>query len=136
MKRLRHLAFAAQRGGEQIRAEKQQARPIYDALAKALRLWDILGLAKYDDLAYEDTVVWLLQYLPEAHDVSSVESLVFQACAEQQGSSDFSPDQSLMIKFLADDLWSVWTDYLRRSEQPTFSQIRFRSRMRRFLLPQ
>src|SRR5215813_9802838 len=78
MKRLRHVAFAAQRGGEQIRAEEQQARPIYDALAKALRHWDIPSLAKYDNLAYENTVVWLLQHLPEAHDVSSVESLVSQ----------------------------------------------------------
>ena len=136
MKRLRrHLAFTAQRGGEQMRAEEQQARPIYDALAKVLRHWDILGLVKYDNLAYENTVIWLLQHLPEAHDVSSVERLVFQACAEQQESADFSPDQSRIIKFLADDVWSAWTDYRQRSEQPTFSQAHSRARMRRFLLP-
>ena len=89
MKRLRHLAFTAQhRGGEQTREEKQQAVAVYDAIAKALRYWDILGLAKYDDLAYEDSVVWLLQYLPEAHDVHSVESLV-RRLAEQQGSNQF-----------------------------------------------
>ena len=118
-----------------MRAEEQQARPIYDALAKALRHWDILGLAKYNDLAYEDTVVWLLQHLPEALDVSRVESLIFQAFAEQQESTDFSPDQSLIIKFLADDLWSAWTEYLQRSEKPTFSQAHSRARMRRFVLP-
>jgi len=135
MKRLRHLVFAAQRGGEQIRVDGQQVRPIYDAIAQAVHKWDILGLTKFDDLAYEDTVVWLLQHLPEAHDVSSVESLVFQAFAEQQESADFSPEQSLMIKFLADDLWSVWTNYLYRSEQPTISQVRFRSRMRQHYYP-
>src|SRR5215813_7771794 len=100
MKRLRHLSHTAQQGG-QIQVDDQQVTPIFDLIAQALHKWDILGLAKYDDLAYEDTVVWLLQYLPEAHDFHSVESLVLQACAEQQGSSDFSPDQSLLIKFLA-----------------------------------
>ena len=54
MKRVRHVAFTAQRGGEQIREDEQQAPPIYNALAQAVHQWDILGLAKYDDLAYED----------------------------------------------------------------------------------
>ena len=135
MKMVRHGAFTAQQR-RQIQADDQQVTPIFDLIAQALHKRDILDLAKYDDLAYEDTVVWLLQRLPDAHDVSSVESLVLQACAEQQGASDFTPDQSLLIKFLAHDLWSVWTDYLRRSEQPTFAQVRFKSRMRRFVLPQ
>jgi len=132
MQRLRNLVFAAQRG-EQIRAEEQQATPIYEAIAKAVHKWDILGLTRFDTL--EDMVVWLLQHLPEAHDVSSVESLVFQAFAEHQESADFSPDQSLIIKFLADDLWSAWTSYLQRSEKPTFSQAHSRARMRRFYYP-
>src|SRR5215813_10740669 len=127
MKRLRHLSHTAQQG-EHIQTDEHQVTPIFDLIAQAVHKWDLLGLTKFDDLAYEDTVVWLLQYLPEAHDVSSVERLVLQACAEQQESSDFSPEQSLMIKFLADDLWSVWTDYRQRSEKPTFSQVRFRSR--------
>ena len=135
MKRLHHLSYTPQRGGEHIRAQEQQPTPIYNAISQAVHKWDILGLTKCDDLAYEDTVVWLLQHLPEAHDVSSVESLVLQACAEQQGSSDFSPDQSLLIKSLADDLWSAWIDYCHRSEQPTFAQVRFKSRMRRFYYP-
>src|SRR5215467_16256822 len=112
MKRLRHLSHTAQQGGH-IQTDEHQVTPIFDLIAQALHKRDILDLAKYNDLAYEDTVAWLLQHLPDAHDVHSVESLVLQACAEQQGSSDFSPDQSLMIKCLADDLWSVWTDYLR-----------------------
>jgi hypothetical protein len=135
MKRVRHRAYIAQQGGGQIREDEQQAIPIYDAITKAVHKWDILGLAKYNDLAYEDTVVWLLQHLPEADDVHSVESLIGQAVTEQQGSPDFSPEQSIMIKFLAEDLWSAWTDYRHRSEQPTFSQVRFRSRMRQHYHP-
>ena len=114
----------------------KQSTPIYDAIAQAVCSWDIRGIGTYDKFFYEDIVIWLLQHLPEGHDVSSVESLVFQAFAEQQESADFSPDQSLIIKFLADDLWSAWTDYRHRSEKPMFSQVRFRSRMRRFVLPQ
>ena len=135
MKRVGHGAFTAQQGG-QIQADDQQVTPIFDLIAQALHKWDILGLAKYDDLAYEDTVVWLLQRLPEAHDVHSVESLIVQAFTDQQGSSDFSPEQSLMITFLADDLWSIWTAYLQRSDKPTFHQVRFRSKMRRFYYPE
>jgi hypothetical protein len=135
MKRVRHLTYTPQRGGEHIREDEQQPTPIYNAIATALRDGDILGFSKYDDLAYEDTVVWLLQHLPEARDVHSVERLIVQAFAEQQGSSDFSPEQSLMLKCLADDLWSVWIDYLRRSEKPTFTQVRFRSRMRQHYHP-
>src|SRR5215813_11682440 len=118
MKRVRHGAFTAQ-PRRQIQADELQAIPIYDAIDQAVHKRDILELTKFDDLAYEDTVVWLLQHLPEAHDVSSVESLVLQAFAEQQGLSDFTPEQYLMITFLAEDLWSVWTDYLQRSEKPT-----------------
>src|SRR5262245_55795535 len=108
MKRVRHGAFTARQGG-QIQADDQQIRPIYDAIAQAVHKWNILGLTKLDDLAYEDMVIWLLQHLPEAHDFHSVESLIVQAFTDQQGSSDFSPEQSLMIKCLADDLWSIWT---------------------------
>src|SRR5215470_5909866 len=102
VKRLHHLSYTAQQRRGQIRADEQQAIPIYDAIAQAVHKWDILELTKFDDLAYEDTVVWLLQHLPEAHDVRSVESLVLQTFAEQQESADFSPDQSRIIKFLAD----------------------------------
>jgi hypothetical protein len=43
MKRLRHLAYTPQRGGGQIREDEQQATPVYDAIAQAVRYWDILG---------------------------------------------------------------------------------------------
>ena len=134
IQRLRHHNLVLAPQGEQMDHD-QLVRPIYDTITKALHKWDILGLSKFDGLVYEDTVVWLLQHLPEAHDVHSVERLVLQACAEQQGLSDFTPDQSLLIKSLADDLWSAWTDYLRRSEQPTFAQVRFKSRMRQHYYP-
>src|SRR5215471_15078264 len=114
MKRVGHGAFTSQ-PRRQIQADEPQAIPIFDLIAQALHKWDLLGLTKFDDFAYEDTVAWLLQRLPDAHDVHSVESLVLQACAEQRESSDFTPEQSLMIKFLADDLWSILTDYRHRS---------------------
>jgi hypothetical protein len=64
-----------------------------------------------------------------------MERLIFQAFAEQQRVPDFSPDQSLMIKFLADDIANCWAEYLQRSEQSTFSQAHSRARMRRFYYP-
>src|SRR5262249_46335119 len=104
MKRLRHLAFTTQyRGGEHLREDEQQAVPVYDAIAQAVHKWDILGLTKFDDLAYEDTVVWLLQHLPEAHDLHSVERLIVQAFTDQQGSNQFDPDDVLRMKALAED---------------------------------
>src|SRR5215471_7673269 len=124
--RLQYRTLFTAPQGEQMDHD-QQATPIFDLIAQALHKYDILGLTKFDDLAYEDTVVWLLQHLPEAHDVSSVESLVLQAFAEQQESADFSTDQSRIIKFLADDVWSAWTEYRHRSEQPTFSQAHSRA---------
>jgi hypothetical protein len=92
--RLRHRNLFTAPQGEQMDHD-QQAIPIYDAMTKAVHKWDILGLAKYDDLAYEDTVVWLLQHLPEAHDFHSVERLIVQALSEQQGSHQFAPDDVL-----------------------------------------
>ena len=135
IKRRHRNLFTAPQEGEQTNHD-QQTTPIFDLIAQALHKWDVLGLAKYDDLAYEDTVVWLLQHLPEAHDVHSVERLIVQAFTDQQGSSDFSPEQALMLKFLADDIANCWADYLQRSEKPIFTQVRFRSRMRRFYYPE
>ena len=129
MKRVRHLAFTAQRG-QQIREDEQQARPIYDAIATALRDGDILGFSKYDDLAYEDTVVWLLQHLPEAHDLHSVERLIVQAFAEQQGSHQFDPEDVLLMRALSEDIWHAWSQYLQRHERATFSQAHSIARMR------
>ena len=85
MKRLRHVVFAAEQRKEHMREDDQQVTPIFDLIVQALHKRDILDLAKYDDLAYEDTVVWLLQHLPEAHDVHSVESLVLQLLRSNRG---------------------------------------------------
>jgi hypothetical protein len=136
MKRLRHVAFRAQqREGEHIREEEQQAIPIYNVISQAVHKWDILGLIKFNNLIYEDTVVWLLQHLPEAHDVHSVESLIVQAFAEQQGSPQCDPDDVLRMKALAEDIWHAWSQYLQRHEQSAFSQAHSRARMRRFYQP-
>jgi hypothetical protein len=130
--RYRHLLTAPQ--GEQMDHD-QQMTPIFDLIAQALHKWDILGLAKYDDLAYEDTVVCLLQQLLEAHDFHSVESLVFQAFAEQQGSNQSAPEDVLPMKALAEDIWHAWSQYLQRHEPSTFAQAHSRARMRRFYHP-
>jgi hypothetical protein len=127
MKRIRHLAYTPQRGGH-IREDEQQATPVYDAISQAVHKWNILGLTKFDDLAYENTVVWLLQHLPEAHEVQSVEGLIVQAFTEQQGSSQCDPDDALLMKALAEDIWHAWSQYLQRNEPSTFSQSRARAR--------
>jgi hypothetical protein len=128
MKRLRHVVFTAQRGGEHIRENEPQSLPIYDAIAQAVHKWDILGLTKFDNLVYESTVVWLLHHLPEAHDFPSVESLIVQAFAEQQGSHQFESEDVLRMKALAEDIWHVWSQYLQRHEQSAFAQARSRAR--------
>ena len=109
-------------------ANDQQAIPIYDLIAQALHKWDISGLTKFDDLAYENTVVWLLQHLEPLSDCNDVERLLLQALAEQQGSPQFTPEQSLLIKALADDLWNAWSQYLHRRDQSAFAQARSRGR--------
>jgi hypothetical protein len=121
VKRLRHVLFAAEQRKEQIRGEEQQATPIYDAIAQALYKWNIMGLTN------EDTVVWLLQQLPEAHDVHSVERLIMQAFADQHGSHQFDPEDVLLMRALAEDIWHAWSQYLQRHETATFSHARARA---------
>jgi len=129
MKRLRHLAFTAQhRGGEHIRAEEQQAIPIYNAIAQALHKWDPLGLAKYDDLAYETDVLWLLQHLPATSHCNDVEDMLKERFGQQQDSNQFDPEDVLRMKALAEDIWHAWSQYLQRHEQSAFAQARSRAR--------
>ena len=52
-------------------------------------------------------------FLPQSR--RGLQGLLFQALADQQMSLQFTPIQSLMIKFLAATLWAVWTDYRKRS---------------------
>src|SRR6266446_6894061 len=121
IKRLRHRNLMTAPQGEQMDHD-QQTTPIFELIAQALHKWDILGLAKYDNLAYEDVVIGLLQHLEPLSDRNDVERLIFQALAERQGSSDFSPDQSLMLKALADNIATCWAKYLRRREQSSLAQ--------------
>jgi len=113
----------------------QQATPIYDAIAQAVHKWDIVGLTKFDDLAYETDVLWLLHHLPATANRHDVEALLQERFAELQGSPQLTPEQSLRLQALADDVWASWTEYLQRSEQPTFAQAHARARMRQHVLP-
>jgi hypothetical protein len=138
MKRLRHLAFTAQhRGGEHIREDEQQVCPIYDAIAQAVHKWNILGLTKFDDLAYETDILWLLQHLPATSHGNDVADLLKEYFAEQRGSHQFDPDDVLRMKALAEDIWHTWSKDLQRHETSTFSYARSRARglMRRHDTP-
>ena len=128
MKRLRHVLFAAEQRKEQIRGEEQQATPIYDAIAKALRDGDIFGLAKYDDLAYETDVLWLLRHLPATANHHDVEALLQERFGQQQGFNQLDPDDVLRMHALAEDIWHAWSQYLQRHEQSAFAQARSRAR--------
>jgi hypothetical protein len=130
MKRVRHVAFTAQRGGEHIREDEQQVCPIYDAIAQAVHKWNILGLTKLDDLAYEMDVLWLLQHLPAISHRNDVEDLLKERFTERQNSPQCDPDDVLRMQVLAEDIWHAWSQYLQRHDQSTFAQAHSRSRMR------
>jgi hypothetical protein len=127
MQRVRHLAFTAQRG-QHIREDEQQAIPIFDLIAQALHKWNIMGLTKLDDLAYETDVLWLLQYLPVTSHRNDVEELLKERFTEQHGAAPLPPEQALMLKALAEDLWHAWSQYLQRHEPSAFAQARARGR--------
>src|SRR5262245_35046335 len=127
MTRSRHVAFTAHRGGEHMRETEQQVTPIYDAIDQALRYADILGLTKFDDLAYETDVLWLLQHLPAASHGNDVADLLKERFGQQQGSNEFVPEDTLRMKALAEDIWHAWSQYLQRNETATFSHARARA---------
>lgn len=134
MKRSRHLAFTTQRGREQIRAEEQQAIPIYNAIAHTLRDEDVLRIA-HNDFAYETDVLWLLHHLPTTSHHNDVEELLKERFTEQHGAAPLPPEQALMLKALAEDIWHAWSQYLQRHDQSAFAQAHSRARMRRFSHP-
>ena len=137
MKRVRHVAFTAQQDDDQIREDEQQATPIFDLIAQALHKWDILCLAKYNNLAYEGVVIWLIQHLEPLSDRNDVERLIVQVFTEQQGSNQVDPEDVLRMKALADEIFRCWSVYQQRNETSALSKkTHTRSRMRRFLLPQ
>jgi hypothetical protein len=135
MKRVRHLTFTAQGEGEQIREDEQQAIPIYNAISQAVHKWDILGLTKFDDLAYEADVLWLLQHLHAVSHGNDVAELLQERFGQQQGSNQCDPEDVLRMKALAEDIWHAWSQYLQRHEPSTFAQAHSRARMRRFYHP-
>src|SRR5215470_9702825 len=128
MQRSRHVAFTTHRGGEHMRAEEQQATPVYDAIDHALRYADILNMVKYHDYPYETDVLWLLQHLPTASHGNDVEELLQERLAEQQSSNQFDPEHVLRMKALAEDIWHAWSQYLQRHEQSAFALTQSRAR--------
>ena len=137
MQRSRHVAFTALRRGEQIRAEEQQATPVYEAIAQALRECDPLRRVQYNDYPYETDVLWLLQHLPATSHRNDVEELLRKRFAQQQGSPQCDPEDVLRMKALAEDIWHAWSQYLQRHDQPAFAQARSRAQglMKRHYYP-
>ena len=94
MKRSRHVAFTAHRGGEHIRETEQQATPVYDAIDQVLRYADILNRVKYHDYPYETDVLWLLQHLPATSHRNEVAELLKERFAGKQGSHQFDAEHA------------------------------------------
>jgi hypothetical protein len=119
-----------------MQESEPQPTPVYDAIAQALRDWDVLRIA-HNDVAYETDVLWLLHHLPATSHRNDVAELLKERFREQQDSHQFAPEQSLMLKALADDIWHAWSQYLQRHDQTAFAQARSRARglMRRHDAP-
>jgi hypothetical protein len=111
-----------------MREDEQQATPVYDAIAQAVHKWNILGLTKFDDLAYETDLLWLLQHLPATSHRNDVAELLKDRFAEQQGSHQCDPEDVLRMQALAADIFACWSQYLQRSEQSAFAHARSRAR--------
>lgn len=133
--RLRHRNLHVTPQAEKNIHHDESQKPIYDAIATSVKDWNILGLTKDDAFAYEDTTVFLMQHLPETHDLHSVKKLLLQVLAKQHVYPDFSPEQMLSIQSLADDIFECWNQYLQRNETSTFSQARFKALMSRHHSP-
>jgi hypothetical protein len=114
-------------GGEVNVQGEQQAIPIYDAIAQALRDGDVLRIA-HNDFAYETDVLWLLHHLPATSHCNDVEDLLKKRFGQQQGSPQCDPEDILLMRALAEDIWHAWSQYLQRNETATFSHARARAR--------
>ena len=117
MKRLRHVAFRAQyRGGKPIRDDDPAAYtyvaarydPVYQQIRQALQRWDIKGIAKDDQDAYERETVLLLRNLPQLRQVKEARSLVYDLFADQDASPDVAATQAVNLDLLADEVWYLW----------------------------
>jgi hypothetical protein len=89
MKRLHHLSYTAQRGGEQIRDDEPaeytyvatRYDPVYQHIRQALQRWDIKGIAKDAPDTYERETVLLLKHLPTLQHVKAARSLIYDLFA-------------------------------------------------------
>jgi hypothetical protein len=123
-------------GGEVNVQGEQQAIPIYDAIAQALRDGDVLRIT-HNDFAYETDVLWLLHHLPATANRHDVEALLQERFGQKQVSNQFDPEDVLRIQALAEDIWHAWSQYLQRHDQSAFAQARSRARglMGRYYYP-
>ena len=117
IKRLRHLrSFTAQRGGKQLQDDDPTeytyvaARydPVYQQIRQALQRWDIKGIAKDDQDAYERETVLLLKYLPTLRHVKEARSLVYDLFADHDMSPDVAATQAVNLDLLVDEVWYLW----------------------------
>jgi hypothetical protein len=113
--------------GESNVHHEQQATPVYDAIAQALRDGDVLRIA-HNDFAYETDVLWLLHHLPATANRHDVEALLQERFGQQQGFNQLDPEDVLRMTTLADDIWHAWSQYLQRHEQSAFALTRSRAR--------
>ena len=116
MKRVRHVAFTVQRGGEQIRdddpAEYTYVAARYDLVYQQIRMalqrWDIKGIAKDNPDAYERETVLLLKHLPTLRHVKEARSLVYELFADHDTPPDIAATQAVNLDLLADEVWYLW----------------------------
>jgi hypothetical protein len=127
MTRRQYRTLLTTPGGEVNVQGEQQPTPIYNAIAQALRDWDVLRIA-HNDFAYETDVLWFLQYLPATSHCNDVEDLLKERFTEQQGSPQCDPDEVLRMHALAEDMWRAWSQYLHRHDQSAFAHARARAR--------
>ena len=143
MKRVRHLAFTAQRGVEQIREDDPAAYtyvaarydPVCQHIRQALQRWDIKNIAQDAPVAYERETVLLLKYLPTLRQVKEARSLVYDLFAHHDMSPDVAATQAVNLDLLADEVWYLWNRHQEIKEFLLQANSRARGLFLRFAYP-
>ena len=116
MLRLHHLSYTTHRGGKKFQDDDPAeytyvaARydPVYQQICQALQRWDIKGIAKDDQDAYERETVLLLKHLPTLRHVKEARSLVYELFADHDTPPDIAATQAVNLDLLADEVWYLW----------------------------
>jgi hypothetical protein len=143
VKRLHHLSYTAQRGGEQIRDDDPTeytyvaARydPVYQHIRQALQRWDLKNIAKDTPDAYERETVLLLKHLPTLRHVKEARSLVYELFADHDMSPDVAATQAVNLDLLADEVWHLWKRHQEIKEFLLKAHSRARGLFLRFAHP-